>query len=219
MAVMNWIQGLISKKMQQVEVSQLIDLELIHRDDTNLVIHTRQPDAEILSYVKLLLEHNFKGIHANVNSDNLNSVLTNALDEFGFQTEGKIKLKEDIRNICTHFFSVTQAVNLRLILKVVKHNACEKFHTDAYELRLLCTYAGSGTQWISDQYVNRKKLFQGTNEEIIRDFTKVKTMNPFDVAILKGETPSRPGIKGIVHRSPAIEHTGEKRLLLRLDFE
>jgi Protein of unknown function (DUF1826) len=218
MADMNWIKELINKPMQQVEVDQLVDLHLINRVDTNLAFHKRGPDAEILSYVNLLLQYDFKGINSIVNCDNLNSVLSVAMDEFGFQTEGKIKLKEDIRKICEYFFSITQASNLRLILKVVNHNACAKFHTDAYDLRLLCTYVGSGTEWVSDQHVNRKKLINGTNEEIIRDFTKVRSLKPFDVAILKGEIPTRPGVKGIVHRSPSIEHTGEKRLLLRLDY-
>jgi hypothetical protein len=215
---MNWIKEIMSIKMQQQEVLQLSDLELIRKRNINLVYYKRKTDEEIASYAKLMFEHGFKGINQVVSLDTMEKVVTDSLDHFGFQTVGKVRLKEDITVIGQTFFAVTQAANLRLILKVVTNNACCKFHTDAYDLRLLCTYVGIGTEWIPDEFVNRKKLIHGTNEQILRDHTQVKCMRPFDVAILKGEIPTRPHAKGIVHRSPSIEQAGEKRLLLRFDF-
>jgi hypothetical protein len=215
---MNWIKEIMGIKMRQLEAQKLSDFELIHERDVNLVYQKRKTDEEIINYAKLLFEHGFNGINQIVSPDTMENVVIDSLDEFGFQTVGKVRLKEDIMVIGQTFFTVTRAANLRLILKVITNNACSKFHTDAYDLRLLCTYAGNGTEWISEDYVNRKKLLHGTNEEIIRDFKQVKCFQPFDVAILKGEVTARPNVKGIVHRSPAIEHTGEKRLLLRFDF-
>jgi hypothetical protein len=215
---MNWIKEIMGIKMRQLEAQKLSDFELIHERDVNLVYQKRKTDEEIINYAKLLFEHGFNGINQIVSPDTMENVVIDSLDEFGFQTVGKVRLKEDIMVIGQTFFTVTRAANLRLILKVITNNACSKFHTDAYDLRLLCTYAGNGTEWISEDYVNRKKLLHGTNEEIIRDFKQVKCFQPFDVAILKGEVNARPNVKGIVHRSPAIEHTGEKRLLLRFDF-
>lgn len=214
---MNWLAEIISANKDQVAVNQLVDLHAIHNRKINLVYHKRNADPDIAHYANLLIEQSFSGINAVVTPSSVENVVGDALDLVGFHTVGKVKLKEDIINLTDTFFHVTQAANLRLILKVVAHNACAKFHTDGYALRLLCTYVGQGTEWIADEYVNRKKLIQGTNEEIITDFSKVQTMQPFEVAILKGET-TQTGNKGIVHRSPAIEKTGEKRLLLRLDY-
>ncbi|MBN8653213.1 MAG: DUF1826 domain-containing protein [Cytophagales bacterium] len=214
---MNWLTEIIGTHKEQAAVNQLIDLHLIHHKKINLVYHKRKADADITHYANLLIDQNFSGINAVVTPTVLESAIGDALDQVGFHTVGKVKLKEDIINLTDLFFRVTHATNVRLILKVVTHNACAKFHTDGYALRLLCTYAGLGTEWIADEYVNRKKLIQGTNEEIIKDFTKVQTMQPFEVAILKGET-KLTGTHGIVHRSPPIEQAGAKRLLLRLDF-
>jgi hypothetical protein len=107
---------------------------------------------------------------------------------------------------------------VHLYLKVVSNDACSKFHTDLYDLRLLCTYMGKGTEWVEEQYVNRKMLMKGENHQIIKDKTKVQTMEPFEVGILKGEASAKNKNRGIVHRSPPISQSGEKRLLLRLDY-
>lgn len=214
---MNWISDIISHSMQQVEINHPVDFPLIHHKRTNLVYMKREQDADILRYADLLFQHNFSGINHVVTKLTLSSVVNDELDKIGLHTVGKIKLREDIINLTQHFFQVTKATNLRLVLKVIANDGCAKFHTDAYALRLLCTYAGRATEWIADEYVNRKKLITGTNEDIIKDFSRVQTMQPFEVAILKGET-QQTGTKGIVHRSPPLIQGIEKRLLLRLDF-
>lgn len=214
---MNWISEIINHSMQQVEINHPIDFPLIHHKRTNLVYMKRELDEDILRYADLLFEHNFSGINRLVTQPTLTEVVENELDKIGINTDGKIKLRDDIINLSQHFFRVTNATNLRLILKVVANDGCAKFHTDAYALRLLCTYSGRATEWIADEFVNRKKLITGTNEDIIKDLSKVQTMQPFEVAILKGET-QQTGTKGIVHRSPSLIQGIEKRLLLRLDF-
>lgn len=57
----------------------------------------------------------------------------------------------------------------------------------------------------------------GTNDEIIRDWSRINRLQQFDVAILKGEASTANYGKGIVHRSPPVSAQKEKRLLLRLD--
>mgnify|MGYP001279277976 CR=1 FL=1 len=37
---------------------------------------------------------------------------------------------------------------------------CRLFHEDNNHQRLLCTYLGSGTEWIEDSFVNRKRAAQ-----------------------------------------------------------
>jgi hypothetical protein len=76
---------------------------------------------------------------------------------------------------------------------------------------------GSGTEWIEDRFVNRNSLVGGNNDSIIKDPSKIKTMNPFEVGILKGEASAANKGKGVVHRSPPIQHKNEKRLVFRLD--
>jgi hypothetical protein len=58
----------------------------------------------------------------------------------------------------------------------------------------------------------------GENEQIIKDWSYINQLNSYDVAILKGELPHQRTGKGVVHRSPAIELTGARRLVLRIDI-
>ncbi|WP_160144121.1 DUF1826 domain-containing protein [Chryseolinea soli] len=194
------------------------DLALIHDPYVNFVYYKRPIDDDIELFIWYLIENDFNGISESVTPHNVAKTLAARLSNDDAHLLWKRKFMQDILNITQVFFNITKAQQIQLILKVVSDDACRKFHTDAYDLRLLCTYQGSGTEWIEDRYVNQKKLVTGSNKDIIRDFSKVKQTEPFEVAILKGEVPSRPGGKGIVHRSPAIQQLGGKRLLLRLDF-
>jgi hypothetical protein len=115
------------------------------------------------------------------------------------------------------FAAICNAEYVRVHLKTVANDACRKFHIDGYNLRLLCSYAGPGTEWTYNENVNRKYLGEGENEQIIKDWGHINQLNSFDVAILKGELPHKRTGNGIVHRSPAIEQTREHRLLLRID--
>ncbi|HTJ48770.1 MAG TPA: DUF1826 domain-containing protein [Cyclobacteriaceae bacterium] len=217
--VNKWLNELVGKKqIHQVEVDDLNSLAQIHREDVNLAYFKREVDDDIESFARHLIQCGFKGISERVSRETISSIVNDKLNEAGLYTIGKVKLIQDISRIARIFFTITQSHQIKLILKVVGDDACRKFHTDAYDLRVLCTYVGSGTEWIADQFVNRRKLVSGTNEEIIRDFSKVQQTEPFEIAILKGEVKSKPNGKGIVHRSPPIQHIGGKRLLLRLDF-
>ncbi|MBS0559920.1 MAG: DUF1826 domain-containing protein [Proteobacteria bacterium] len=89
---------------------------------------------------------------------------------------------------------------VRLRLEHVTDDACRQFHIDSVELRLLCTYAGVGTEWIAADGTSRR-------------------LSVGDVAVLKGskfpDTAPR-----ILHRSPPVEHLPRwrrSRLLLCID--
>jgi hypothetical protein len=216
---MKWLSEFIQQKhFKQLQVEHLVDLSLINQPDINLVYFKRAVDDDITLFAQNLIEQSFKGINAVVDSESVDTLVTEQLNSMGLFTVGKVKFAQDLVEITRTFLRVTNAYHVRLILKVISDNACRKFHTDAYDLRLLCTYVGKGTEWIEDKYVNRSKIKVGSNEDIIKDFSQVKSTQPFEVAILKGEIPARPKIKGIVHRSPPIEQVGEKRLLLRIDY-
>jgi len=215
---MKWLNKLIgSKTFQQVEVEQLCDLALIHQPDVNFAYFKRPVDDDVDLYTRHLIQQSFKGINTVVTSVSVAALVTDQLNAVGLFSSGKVKLTRDIIEITLSFLGVTQASHVRLMLKVVSDDACRKFHTDAYDMRLLSTYVGKGTEWIADQYVNRNEMMTGSNEDIIKDFTQVRSMQPFEVAILKGEISLRPKGKGIVHRSPPVQYAGEKRLLLRID--
>lgn len=81
--------------------------------------------------------------------------------------------------------------------------ACRKFHIDAAQARLSCTYKGLGTQ-IGNLNENDEVVF----------VKKLETGLPM---ILRGTLWPRNAKLKLVHRSPPIEKLGAERLLLVLD--
>ncbi|MFT3968553.1 MAG: DUF1826 domain-containing protein, partial [Sphingobium sp.] len=81
-----------------------------------------------------------------------------------------------------------------------------KFHADYVKVRTITTYLGQGTQWIDTGSAEMAGTAGGPEAE---------QLDPGDVGMFKGrlwqETPT------ILHRSPPIGGSGEKRLVLVID--
>ncbi len=95
---------------------------------------------------------------------------------------------------------MTGHATLRLRLEHVADDACRKFHVDAVRLRLLCTYAGLGTEWIDPAgQVQRMPLMQA--------------------GLFKGAAYPDAAPR-VLHRSPPVSHRPpgrRSRLLLCID--
>jgi hypothetical protein len=125
---------------------------------------------------------------------------------------------KDIEQQFSLFSQLTKVNSFRFLLATVNTNMCRRFHTDMNDLRLLCTYSGPGTLWLTEDNVNRKALETlGDNECIVLDESRIQQAKLGDIVILKGAIYPQDGTKAIVHRSPTIEETGQRRLLLRID--
>ena len=127
-------------------------------------------------------------------------------------------LCEDAISLLVRFKEISEADSFRILLEKVETNMCRKFHTDINDLRMLCTYSGQGTMWLPEGAVNRSflKSMEG-NESIVSDNALVQQVSAGDVVILKGAIYPQKNTKAIVHRSPPIEESGEKRILFRID--
>ena len=109
-------------------------------------------------------------------------------------------LRADIEMLGSLFATITGRDSVRFRLEHVTDNACRKHHVDAVRLRLLCTYAGLGTEWLQPGGSSRR-------------------MAPFHVGIFKGGS-SPDQAPRVLHRSPPIEHLPpgrQSRLLLCID--
>lgn len=128
-----------------------------------------------------------------------------------------ILLLKDIVRQLSLFSQIAQSTSYRLLLATIKSSMCRKFHTDINDLRLLCTYSGLGTLWLTEDNVNRKALdTYGDNECIVLDESRIQQAETGSIVILKGAIYPQEGTVSIVHRSPSIEETGQRRLLLRI---
>lgn len=125
-------------------------------------------------------------------------------------------LAADIGALAAAFATVAGVTRVHARLEALTDEGCPLFHADHVGLRLLCTYAGRGTEWVPTHAVNRAGLGSGDNRRIVARLADVRRLPPFCVGLFKGEAfPGNAG-RGIVHRSsPASART--PRLLLCLD--
>ena len=197
------------------------DLQRICEKGINLAIYRRKPGSALHRAVQALANSDFKNLGLSIDtSEDYKKILNLHLSKWTFLNLQEIEtLVEDIVLFSSIFSQVCKSNSINLYLKSVSDDSCRKFHVDGYAFRLFCCYRGPGTEWTYNNNVNRKYLGLGENEQIIKDQKRIERLEPFDVAILKGELPTLRTGNGIVHRSPPIEEKNEKRLILRLDSE
>jgi len=109
-------------------------------------------------------------------------------------------LAADIAALAHIFATVAGTRTVRLRLEHLNDDACRLFHVDAVRLRLLCTYAGLGTQWQDAQ-------------------GRLHRMARLQVGLFKGSRHPTCD-PGILHRSPPVSHlppSRRARLLLCID--
>jgi hypothetical protein len=90
------------------------------------------------------------------------------------------------------------------------------FHVDRVGLRLISTYVGPGSKWLKNSNTHRDFLGCGDSSKIRREGSEIEQLKTGWVGVFKGESGQNIG-NGIVHKSPAIEHLGISRLVLRID--
>ena len=123
---------------------------------------------------------------------------------------------KDMSEICILYFNIINKNSLNFSLKTSR--GCKRYHIDNVPVRLLVTYYGKGTEWLPRDACNYSAYYNGeSNEKIIKIKNKSKFIEPWSVAIFKGQK-SKGGTKAILHRTPD-EALNKKSLLMCLDSE
>ncbi len=185
----------------------------IHLANKNISIYEREISA-LQPEIKQILN---QSVDFSISGD-VQKIETALKAYFSTHFSDCLALLEDIRKLLDLFNNVTKASSYRLLLATVNTNMCRRFHTDINDLRMLCTYRGQGTLWLTEDNINRSALDSSKdNEYIVINENKIQQVSTGSVALLKGAIYPKEGTRAIVHRSPTIEESGEKRLLLRID--
>jgi hypothetical protein len=130
---------------------------------------------------------------------------------------GQRLLVNDLARLVRLFADATGAWSVAVRLERLDTDACRMFHADFVGIRLLCTYAGPGTQWVPNRSAVRAALGSGDNAAICPRPEAIQALPRFAVGLFKGDAwPGNRG-NGIVHRSPPVAGTGRTRLLACLD--
>lgn len=102
------------------------------------------------------------------------------------------------------------AVGLRFAR--MHHAMCPGWHVDRTGMRMICTYQGPGTQWLSAQDADRGR----PNLARLTDAPFIEA-HPGDVVLLKGNLWQENEPFGAIHRSPEIPVDAGARTLVTLD--
>jgi hypothetical protein len=133
------------------------------------------------------------------------------------------QLNQHIQTLVDMFCTLFELKRAGIRLSILEQAMCPKLHVDKIPCRLVSTFSGPATQWISHQDVVYSKLGKASfnvsddMSGIYTDALHIQTMRTGDVALLKGSNWQNNEMAGLVHRSPQ-QTDNEKRLVITLDF-
>lgn len=135
--------------------------------------------------------------------------------------EGRDALGEDIRQLFELLGELVNAPFAGVRLEVLNSPMCPRFHVNRVGIRLLCTYRGRGTEWVAQSAVDKRFLGAGSGglpdetSGLLRSGHRIESVPAFAVALLKGSLWQGNHGRGVIHRSPAVEHG--PRVVVALD--
>ncbi|MBO6555312.1 MAG: DUF1826 domain-containing protein [Pseudomonadales bacterium] len=183
----------------------------------NLCVWQRDPSVEIRDEIAGLQPKQLRDVRCQTSTHNFDNDIRAVLHDGGLDASGFPHFLADLSRVAAPFFAVTEGREVKFRLLTTDQDDCRRFHVDYRYLRLLCTYQGPGTEWLTDAQADRDAYENGgSNEEIIR-FGEPSRLEQFWVGILKDDAyPNNQG-KGLVHRSPPVSGSGQTRVVFCLD--
>ncbi|TVQ50035.1 MAG: DUF1826 domain-containing protein [Gammaproteobacteria bacterium] len=197
-------------------VEAVADLALIYEPDVNLCLLPRELSPEVQAFTAA----------ARTLPIALNGVLPAHDADWAAWLAGYARLPghaafiRDVAALAELYASLLEPDALGARLHQLSGPMCPRLHVDRVGIRLLCTYAGPGTEWLDDPLAERQLLGPGAGglsdeaSGLIREPADLRVIPAGAIALLKGEAfPDNVG-GGVIHRSP---HDPAPRLLFSLD--
>lgn len=181
-----------------VVTDRLADVVRIFEPDVNAVIHTRRLDDRLVAELAEPLAPRKLVVDAG----------PGLVDAVASMFAGYPALAADIALWADVVADLTEAPAIGVRLASTDHAMCPRFHVDHVILRVVVTYAGPGTELLSETVVDRAKLSPhhgGLPDEcsgLIRDGATPQHATAGDVVFMKGELWPNNDVGGAVHRSP-----------------
>lgn len=208
------------KSRRVVESNEPMVLTDIYQDDCNIAIWKREFAPKLQQQIGYFLESNSSFQSSMIISRQ--GALSSIHQALG-GSKAVFLLSEDIAELVDMFCCLFELDRAGLRLTALERAMCPRFHVDRVPCRLVTTYQGVATQWLSHSLVDRSKLGRGSegkpDEEsgLFQSANDIRQLNQGSVALYKGELWEGNEGAGLVHRSPAVL-PGERRLLLTLDI-
>ena len=86
----------------------------------------------------------------------------------------KTLLADDITLLAQKYADITKANKIDIRLDVIQNNACWKLHLDCVSYRLVTTYLGDGTQYVSPEHGDEALEQQTDYNGLIKSYQSKK---------------------------------------------
>lgn len=208
----------LTKTAHWLKSSAWEGLHDINLPQYNIGIWERDADPKLQGFISLLLSQSWKTINGEGNWNEVGTSLDEGLATcIGLDPKGHLMFRNEITILAERFATIAPDTCYRWRFAKVQSNMCRLFHSDINDLRLLCTYCGPGTVWLTNDNINQAALRNRDVEQIAIDARRVEQVRTFDVALLKGALHEHCDVGAVIHRSPTIEEAGETRIVFRMD--
>jgi hypothetical protein len=192
----------------------------IYRPEHNIAIWQRTLSKELTKDIDLMLSQEPRlALVQSVTPDDAAQWVRCKLEGYACADA----LSEDVALIVDMFCCLFDVKEAGLRLTRLDSPMCPKFHFDRVPCRLVTTYTGRATEWLTNDVIDRTKLGSGSLGQpdhlsgLYSSEKFIQRVQSGDVALLKGSDWEGNEATGLVHRSPSVgEH--KRRLLLTLDF-
>ncbi|MGB0521735.1 MAG: DUF1826 domain-containing protein [Flammeovirgaceae bacterium] len=186
---------------ESVVVANDIQLLSTIQEASAVICQRELPQEMVEEAAKLLNDPDFEGIRALGTREEL----IQELEELAHYPA----IQADIVHLLSLFFSAVGTESVRFAFIPVRNGMCRKFHTDVTDYRLLCTYKGVGTEIIRpENSIPGSDLFEQMSAESLKEG---------EVLLFRGALSATEEYPPLLHKSPAVNHPTDHRLLLRLD--
>jgi len=185
--------------------------------DVNLSLWQRPAQQEVTRELLPLQATHLPDVRCSTSPVSFDDDVSALLQQQGLDPLAFANWRIDLGQLAALFFDISEERDVTLRLETIVDDGCRRFHVDRTHLRLLCTYRGPGTEWLTDAQVDREAQANGAPNDCIIRVGEPSRFQPFWVGVLKGDAyPGNAG-HGLVHRSPPIAGSGQTRVLFCLD--
>ena len=198
--------------------SEVLDLTRIFETDTNVVLLERAPLAAVSTYLALpeVQRGLGSGLRRKLGPDE--SLPASALPD----APGREALLADIAWQAELMRELLDCESVGLRLEVLRKPMCPRFHVDRVGIRMLCTYRGTGTEYLHGGAADRARLglAGGASDEssgLIVNANGIVRVPQHAITLLKGSAWPGNAALGAIHRSPAVLEQDMPRVVLTLD--
>lgn len=197
-----------------IRVRETIDLAAVFEPHINVVVLERGRRVALERYARSLAEGPALAFTGAFTFDDG----VDGLDELARALppdDARDVLLDDVAYGIEVLAELTGATTLGVRLAQLRAPMCPGFHVDRVTLRLVCSYAGPGSEWVDAGAVAPGALAgPRIPPAAIRRDARIESCSPLDVVLFKGSAWPGNALRGAVHRSPPAS---ERRLLLTID--